>query len=308
MATHRSRRRITSVLVTAFVALLVTLVPLQSADAQADPAKLPSKCSYHSARLLGWVWADGSYNSENDRFFFRTRSGRVGKHMASVLDELGLDYSDGTSDSGHDTFSIALPGYGSAFAKQNPLENRLVKCDVSAFLASMIEGEGSTDGKIFDDALLKRRNHAVAVANKLGIPTEFLRNQVRVRKVHWSALESLPFVACGRVPGGTDHCIRGQVPGGSPIASTSAPLPDARFYVNSGYEGASISLGPGVYNAKALGAFNNDIQSVRVPNGLQVTMCTHSGGSCKTFTEDVRRLPSTYINKASRILIEPLAG
>ena len=302
MAAHRSRRRSTAVLITAFVALLVTFVPLRSAEAQAGIAKLPDKCSYNSARLLGWVWADGSYNGEKDRFFFRTRSGRIGKHMASILDELALDHADGTSDSGYHWFSIALPGYGEAFATQNPVWHRLVKCDRSAFLASVIEGEGATDGKIFDDALLIRRNHVVAVADKLNIPTEFLRNQVRVPKVHWSALESLPFVACGRVPGGTDHCNPGQNPVGS------ASLSVAVFYVNSGFDGASISLGPGVYGGKALGEFNNDIESVRVPDGLQVRMCTHSGGSCKRFTEDVRRLPQTYINKVSRVEIERLAG
>jgi len=147
----------------------------------------------------------------------------------------------------------------------------------------VIEGEGATDGKIFDDALLIRRNHVVAVADKLNIPTEFLRNQVRV-------------------PGGTDHCNPGQNPVGS------ASLSVAVFYVNSGFDGASISLGPGVYGGKALGEFNNDIESVRVPDGLQVRMCTHSGGSCKRFTEDVRRLPQTYINKVSRVEIERLAG
>ena len=289
-------------LITAFVALLVTLVPLRSAEAQADTARLPDTCSYHSARLLGWVWADGSYNGEKDRFFFRTRSGRVAKHMTSILDELALDYSDGTSDSGHLTFSIALPGYDNAFANQNPVEHQLVKCDMSAFLASVIEGEGSTDGKIFDDALLTRRNHVVAVADNLNIPTEFLRNQVRVPKVHWPSLESIPFVACGRVPGGTDHCNRREILVG-PV-----PLSDAVFYVNAGFDGDSVSLGPGVYKVKALGAFNNDIESIRVPDGLQVRMCTHSSGSCETFTEDVRRLPQTYINKVSRVEIEPLAG
>ena len=89
-------------------------------------------------------------------------------------------------------------------------------------------------------------------------------------------------------------------------AGPAAPLGDVVVFDKSSYNGASANLGIGIHNAPALGALNNDVQSIRVPDGLQVVMCTHAGGSgsCDTVTGDIARLETTYINKVSYFRVE----
>ena len=51
----------------------------------------------------------------------------------------------------------------------------------------------------------------------------------------------------------------------------------ATFYFNCNYEGQSSTLGPGRYDIPQMGIPNDSISSIRIPNGLKVTIFEHGG-------------------------------
>lgn len=88
--------------------------------------------------------------------------------------------------------------------------------------------------------------------------------------------------------------------------------PQACFYVNAGFEGASFCMAPGTKNSLN-NTFKDKITSVEVSGGLKAKLCVDNnlGGYCKTVTSDTDDLPSQIDNKANSILVftgdEPVA-
>lgn len=77
----------------------------------------------------------------------------------------------------------------------------------------------------------------------------------------------------------------------------------ATFYESCDFSGASKELGKGKYNADIIGG-HDKISSVKVPNGLKVTLYEHDGftGGTLVMTEDNRCL-STFNDMTSSIEI-----
>lgn len=194
-------------LVVAGLAALFCIIPT---TVEADASSNISGCSYASARVLGWVWADGKYRSATDDFFFRTKSGAVARHLETNLNDLGVDYRQGTSKQGHDRFRIVLPGYDASFMTTDPLTHPAISCDPSAFLASVIEAEANKNGLIMDDPKSERRNAIIDVLNRVNIDATDNGFKIRADRNDWPVLRTLPFVSCYRVPGGSGNCVQGQ--------------------------------------------------------------------------------------------------
>ena len=88
-------------------------------------------------------------------------------------------------------------------------------------------------------------------------------------------------------------------------------LPLATIYEHCGYNGSNASPGIGEYpNMSSAGLVNNDVSSLRVPTGLQVTLFnnTNFGGSSITFTADDPCLINNSFNDLTGSLIIELIG
>ena len=192
------------------LAILATTLFVVPAASEAEASQNLSRCTYASARVLGWVWADGSYRTSSGDFFFRTKSGAVARHMEANLDELGLDYRQGKSKQGHDRFRIELPSYSKSFLLSNPLDHPATTCDPEAFLASVIESESNSNGLILDDPKSIRRTGVIDLLTSLDIKAVDQGFRIKAARTDWPKLRSLPFVACYRVPGGNTNCQLGQ--------------------------------------------------------------------------------------------------
>ena len=85
----------------------------------------------------------------------------------------------------------------------------------------------------------------------------------------------------------------------------------ASFHQHCNYNGSSISLGIGEYsNITNLGFPNNQLSSLRVPAGLQVTLFnnTNFGGSSITFTaDDACLINNSYNDLTESLIIEQVA-
>lgn len=177
---------------------------------QAEASSNIGRCSYETARVLGWVWADGKYNESSDDFFFRTKSGAVARHMVSILNDLDLDYRSGQSKKGHDRYRIELPGYDESFMYDDPMQNPAISCRPDAFLASVIEAEANKQGLILDDPTSARRDAITSILDGMNIDSTDSGFKVKADRADWSKFRSLPMIACGRIPGGDVNCSLGQ--------------------------------------------------------------------------------------------------
>jgi len=68
------------------------------------------------------------------------------------------------------------------------------------------------------------------------------------------------------------------------------------------------TFGVGVFND--MGRWDNDISSIEIPDGMQVTACEDAAGTigCVTFTESVSEMPGTLHNAISFLAVETTAG
>ena len=80
--------------------------------------------------------------------------------------------------------------------------------------------------------------------------------------------------------------------------------PQACFYVDAGFDGASFCMAEGTKNSLN-NTFKDKITSVEVSGGLKAKLCVDNnlGGYCKTVTSDTDDLPSQIDNKANSILV-----
>ena len=82
------------------------------------------------------------------------------------------------------------------------------------------------------------------------------------------------------------------------------------MYDFSDLQGELGRFGPGLYtlaDGTFPSALNDDIESIAVPAGLQVTACQQGGaGSCRTYTSDVLTLPPFLNDQVSWLLVEDL--
>lgn len=83
------------------------------------------------------------------------------------------------------------------------------------------------------------------------------------------------------------------------------------MYDFSGLRNELGRFGPGLYTLSD-GTFpsslNDDIESIAVPAGLQVTACQHGDGAgiCESYTADVLVLPAGLNDEVSWLLVEAI--
>lgn len=83
----------------------------------------------------------------------------------------------------------------------------------------------------------------------------------------------------------------------------------ATIYQHANYGGASQELGLGSYDIDQLTIGNDQVSSVKVPEGLRVTLYEHANfrGNHKTFTSDTSYVGDDFNDKTSGILVEKVA-
>lgn len=155
--------------------------------------------------FLGYMWADASYNVDNDWFFFRTKSVAVANRFRTTLFHLGISHNEGTSAQGHITFGQILYTFpnNATWLSSFPAD---IGPDPQMFLTTLVEVEGEkATGLIYDDPSAGKRDAVEALANSLGIETNRSGGlqQVFAESSSWAVFDELPVVAPGRVPTGT---------------------------------------------------------------------------------------------------------
>ncbi|MGB8686524.1 MAG: peptidase inhibitor family I36 protein [Microcoleus sp.] len=78
------------------------------------------------------------------------------------------------------------------------------------------------------------------------------------------------------------------------------------IYQDANYEGASQELSQGSYDIGSLAFGNDQLSSLKVPQGLKVTLYEHGGftGRTKTFTEDTPWVGDDFNDITSGITVE----
>jgi hypothetical protein len=80
----------------------------------------------------------------------------------------------------------------------------------------------------------------------------------------------------------------------------------ATVYADCGYGGRSYALAPGRYDAYALGIGNDQMSSIKVPQGMRVTLFMDGGfkGYSKTVTSDQYCFGGDWNDKVSSLIVE----
>ncbi|MDD5394245.1 MAG: Cys-every-fifth RiPP peptide CefA [Thiothrix sp.] len=78
------------------------------------------------------------------------------------------------------------------------------------------------------------------------------------------------------------------------------------IYQGDNYTGANYILGIGSYDINDLSMYNDDISSVRVPQGLEISLYQHPNfrGEVRKYTADTPRLESNVDNQASSAVVQ----
>jgi hypothetical protein len=95
----------------------------------------------------------------------------------------------------------------------------------------------------------------------------------------------------------------------APVAPAASVLPHAVFYSQPNFGGLSMSLHEGRYTTVSLSIGDNKACSVKVPEGLKVTLFDNDNfsGASEIIVADTVDL-GAWDNKLSSIVIETLAG
>ncbi|MFZ2726769.1 MAG: RICIN domain-containing protein, partial [Methylococcaceae bacterium] len=82
----------------------------------------------------------------------------------------------------------------------------------------------------------------------------------------------------------------------------------ATFYMDANYQGSSVILGVGRYSMAAIGLPNDNISSLKVPQGLIVTIYEHADfqGNFRTYYEDCSFVGADFNDKTSSIIIKQI--
>jgi len=187
----------TSQLLTAV--LLTSLISISRAESAVDTNTLYAN---PKSLVLGYLWADGSGSGE--KWHFRNRNKAITDRFAAAAHVCGCEVIRRVNKDFHAAqisgvvFDMPLDRLPFDLAQASDAE-------IKSFCAAVIEGEGNHDGLVLDDP---DRKHAEAMAAALGRlhlktrleGTKFFR--LYAEKECWPVIQSFPFVAYGRVPGG----------------------------------------------------------------------------------------------------------
>ncbi|MCX7014674.1 MAG: hypothetical protein NTW86_19355 [Candidatus Sumerlaeota bacterium] len=164
--------------------------------------------------VLGYLWSDGHFSE--GKWHFRNRNKVIADHFAAAAEAIGGKVTRGTKADTKSAAKGATKGVfytvqATGLPESVPLDRapfdveKATPDDIRAFCAAVIEGEGSKEGMVLDDP---DRRHAEAMADllkRLGVETriegaKFVR--LYAEEASWPIIQSFPFVAYGRVPGG----------------------------------------------------------------------------------------------------------
>ncbi len=152
--------------------------------------------------VLGYLWSDGSFSQ--GAWHFRSRNAQTANQFAAAAAAIGAKITQREKPPFH-AFQIT-DGPTTVPLTRAPFDiEKATPDDIKAFLAAVIEGEGSKEGLVIDDP---DRRHAETMAQllaRVGVKTrlegsKFFR--LYAEKESWPIIQSFPFVAWGRVPGG----------------------------------------------------------------------------------------------------------
>lgn len=168
---------------------------------------LPKTKRQALARLAGYIWADG-HQAKDGSWRFEVKSPAIAKHFIACAEMLGFT----------PTIVEDAPnaGKGKLPTTIYSLPKEFWNGDVPAvtgniwrtrqFLASVIESEGSVDGKVLDDPYLERveiaeklwANVGMTVRRKTNVTSTFY--SLWLPEEYWPELQRFPLVVYGRCP------------------------------------------------------------------------------------------------------------
>lgn len=189
-----------------WVAAILWLFPAISGAASDAPTAPPAHSRYV---VLGYLWADGKLTEGT--WHFRSRTVEVADHFAAAAAAIGAHVTRRDVEQRGILFKTVQITGGPAEVPlaMAPFDPEKASPDeLKAFLAAVIEGEGTAAGMVLDDP---DRRHIDAMARllaRLGVKTRVEANadttffRLFAEKESWPIIQSFPFVAWKRVPGG----------------------------------------------------------------------------------------------------------
>lgn len=209
----------------------ISLRPVQAEeDQQIDEEQLVA--DYEESRALGYLFGDGGITSDGEGLFFRNSGFTIARHFESVASNF---FGEAFSLNSQETRFVVRPENISAedFLLNGPESIS----DPNAFLASIMETEGSLSGEILDDEHFSRCEFIENLVNDMNpvcATDTFAPNCAETRRffnrntetgqfctvrltgnrTNFTEKFSSPafnFVRCNRVPGFPDLCVENPV-------------------------------------------------------------------------------------------------
>lgn len=153
------------------------------------------------AYVAGYLWSDGGGSSPT--WGYRTTNADIADRFQLAAETAGAHVTRELRGRFH-TFRVQGLTLDLPLDRVPPLLERATAAQTRAFVAAVIEGEGSRAGLVIDDPEL---THVVAMqrlVRRVGIRTHVEGvNFVRLfaERADWPKFRTFPFVARGRVPG-----------------------------------------------------------------------------------------------------------
>jgi len=167
----------------------------------------PSSSTGHArgncrALVLGYLWSDGHQSGKT--WHYRTRSAAIATQFDGCVKAVGATVVR-SSHHGivdftvrHLPLTVNLPGVPPDLAGAPTT-------DVKAFLAAVIEGEGSRSGLVMDDPHRSRGEAVATLLKRVRVGTRMKGSSflhVYADSADWPVIHTFPFVVWDRVPGG----------------------------------------------------------------------------------------------------------
>lgn len=147
-----------------------TAAPPTTTTTAPSGGKLPTGCGaalsvrMATANVLGYLFGDGHWGTNSYNYVARDSCKET--RMKTDLQTIGVHY---TLSSGHFSIDAVYPFDQPQDSAASPWMSTASSDEVKAFLAGLLEGEGSGSGKVFDDPGWGRTSAVVALYKRLNV-------------------------------------------------------------------------------------------------------------------------------------------
>ena len=155
--------------------------------------------------LMGYLWGDGEPQAGGG-WHWRSSQQVLVEQFRAAADAAHVSYTE-VANGDYTAFAVKAVPFPLDKEGTPPALSGAGDGAVKAFLAAVIEGEGSHDGLVVDDPGTPRIDVMSSLLGGLGVHTALADSssafhRLFARQADWPIVQRFPYVAYGRVPGG----------------------------------------------------------------------------------------------------------